>query len=41
MRKQFKEEIQGNFVDNRWHTVFVQYRLGNLTMDIDGEVTVL
>lgn len=41
MRKQFKQEIKGNFVDNEWHTVFIQYRLGNLTLDIDGEITVL
>lgn len=41
MRKQFKEEIKGNFIDNLWHTVFIQYRLGNLTMDVDGEITVI
>lgn len=41
MRKQFREEIPGNFVDNGWHTVFIQYRLGNLTMDVDGDITVL
>lgn len=35
--KQFEETIHGNFVNNRWHTVSLQYRLGNLTLEIDGE----
>lgn len=37
MGKQFEEIIKGNFINNRWHTVFLQYRLGNLTLDVDGE----
>lgn len=37
MGKQFEEIIKGNFINNRWHTVFLQYRLGNLSLDVDGE----
>lgn len=33
--------IPGNFLDNKWHTVFLQYILGNLTIDIDGDTEVI
>lgn len=36
----YEEVTHGNFLNNRWHTVFLQYSLGNLTMNVDGEVQV-
>ncbi|KAJ8978001.1 hypothetical protein NQ317_004546 [Molorchus minor] len=35
--KTYDFKILGNFLNNHWHTVFLQYRLGNLTIDVDGE----
>lgn len=35
--KSFEHKVIGDFIDNRWHTMYVQYNLGNLTLDIDGE----
>ncbi|KAJ8936906.1 hypothetical protein NQ318_010933 [Aromia moschata] len=32
---------QGNFLNNRWHTIYLQYRLGNLTIDVDGETQLI
>lgn len=28
--------IDAHLLDNRWHTVNLQYHLGNLTLSIDG-----
>lgn len=38
--KTYDHVILGNFVNNKWHTVYLQYRLGNLTIDVDGETQV-
>lgn len=38
--KTYEHKIMGNFLDNKWHTVYLQYRLGNLTIDVEGEVQV-
>lgn len=34
--KLYEENILGDFLNNKWHTVYFQYRLGNLTVTIDG-----
>ncbi|CAG9817889.1 unnamed protein product [Phaedon cochleariae] len=39
--KFFEHKISGNFLNNKWHTVYLQYRLGNLTFDIDGETELI
>jgi hypothetical protein len=39
--KQFNQKIQGNFLNNKWHVVVLQYELGNLTLQVDGERRVL
>lgn len=36
----YEEIIFGNFLNNQWHTVFLQYSMGNLTLNVDGEVEV-
>ncbi|XP_076260124.1 cell polarity complex component crumbs [Rhynchophorus ferrugineus] len=33
----YEEVIYGNFLNNKWHTIYLQYKTGNLTMDVDGE----
>lgn len=33
----YEEVVYGNFLNNKWHTVYLQYRMGNLTMDVDGD----
>lgn len=38
--KNYEHKIMGNFLNNKWHTVYLQYRLGNLTIDVDGEMQV-
>ncbi|KRT83956.1 EGF-like domain containing protein [Oryctes borbonicus] len=39
--KQYEERILGNFTDNRWHNVDLQYMLGNLTLNVDGQIKLL
>ncbi|XP_060527208.1 protein crumbs [Cylas formicarius] len=34
----YEEIMFGNYVNNKWHTVFLQYRLGNLTLEVDGNL---
>lgn len=34
--KRYDHKINGHFLDNRWHTVFLQYLSGNLTIEVDG-----
>lgn len=36
----YEEIIFGNYLNNQWHTVFLQYSMGNLTLNVDGEVEV-
>lgn len=36
----YEEIIFGNFLNNQWHTVFFQYSMGNLTLNVDGEIEV-
>lgn len=38
--KQYDEKVFGKFLDNKWHTVYLQYILGNLTMNVDGQTKV-
>ncbi|CAG9772773.1 unnamed protein product [Ceutorhynchus assimilis] len=37
----YEEEIYGTFLNNRWHTVFMLYSQGNLTMNVDGESKII
>lgn len=39
--RQYEERILGNFTDNRWHNVDLQYMLGNLTLNVDGQIKLL
>nr|CAH7754904.1 unnamed protein product [Callosobruchus chinensis] len=39
--KTYEHKIRGSFINNKWHTVFLQYKLGNLTMDVDGETQLI
>ncbi|XP_045483741.1 protein crumbs isoform X3 [Harmonia axyridis] len=39
--KTFEERIAGNYTNNRWHTVYLQYTLGNLTITIDDKIWLL
>ncbi|EEZ98818.2 protein crumbs [Tribolium castaneum] len=35
--KQFNNKIFGNFINNKWHVVFLYYEQGNLTLRVDNE----
>ncbi|XP_066252818.1 protein crumbs [Euwallacea similis] len=37
----YEEIVFGNFVNNKWHTVFLQYSVGNLTINVDGDIEVI
>ncbi|CAG9865288.1 unnamed protein product [Phyllotreta striolata] len=39
--KKYEHKIVGRFLDNRWHTVYLQYVAGNLTIEIDGYTQLL
>ncbi|KAJ8920527.1 hypothetical protein NQ315_005396, partial [Exocentrus adspersus] len=39
--KTYDHKILGNFLNNKWHTVYLQYRSGNLTIEVDGETQVI
>lgn len=34
--KHYETKIQGEFFDNSWHNVNLMYKLGELTMSVDG-----
>lgn len=38
--KTYEHKIMKNLLNNQWHTVYLQYRLGNLTLDVNGDVQV-
>ncbi|XP_019763330.2 protein crumbs isoform X1 [Dendroctonus ponderosae] len=37
----FEEVVYGNFLNNKWHTVFVYYSAGNLTLDVDDDKKII
>lgn len=38
--KQYDTKVLGNFLNNKWHVVYLQYTLGNLTINVDGQLKV-
>lgn len=34
--KTYEDVINGDFIDNKWHTVLLNYILGNITLTVDG-----
>lgn len=34
--KSYEDSIVGNFIDNKWHDVLLNYILGNITLSIDN-----
>lgn len=36
LNRHFETKIQGDFFDNSWHTVNFIYKLGELTISVDG-----
>ncbi|XP_072395755.1 protein crumbs [Diabrotica undecimpunctata] len=39
--KKYEHKILGNFLNNKWHTVYLQYVSGNLTIEVDGNIQLL
>lgn len=36
----YETKIVAHLLDNRWHTINLEYRLGNLTLSVAGETEV-
>ncbi|KAK9871196.1 hypothetical protein WA026_011477 [Henosepilachna vigintioctopunctata] len=39
--KMFEERMPGNYTNNKWHTVYLQYTVGNLTMTVDDQTKLI